>query len=403
MLIKNCDFVVTQSKEREILRNCDVKIRNDKIIEIGENLDGDVLIDGKSKALLPGLINCHTHLAMTFLRGYADDMEVNEWLQKKIWPMESKLTKEKVYEGSLLGCKEMIRSGTTCFNDMYLFMNETARAVEKSGLRAVLCSVYFDFTKEDIFSDEFNLVDKFKKHDRIKFVFGPHAPYSCSKELLIKSREFMDGNKCGAHIHVAESKKEIEDLKKKYGKSPVELLNEIDFLNDRVLMAHGIWLSDEDIEIIKEKKVKLAHCPVSNMKLASGVMRLFDLWKNGIVVGLGTDGCASNNNLDMFEEMKFAALLHKIDKMDSTVAKAQEVFDMATLKGAEALNMEKEIGSIEIGKKADLITLNLEDYNMKPVHDIVSNIVYSANGGNVNDVIVNGKVLMKDKLINKFN
>lgn len=404
MLIEN-GHVVTMDGERAIIKRGDIAIEGNEIIEVGENLgdSADEKIDAKGKAVLPGLVNAHTHLSMVLFRGVADDLDLQTWLQEKIWPMEENLQSQHVYEGALLGSLEMIKSGTTCFADQYFFMEEVGRAVEKSGLRASLSYGIIEENDPEKREKELKIgEDLVKKYEgaadgRITTMFGPHSTYTCSPDCLKEVRKLADKHEVGIHIHLSENEREIETVTDMHGKRPPELLNSIDFLGPDVLAAHCTWLNDEEIEIIQEKGVKPAHNPVSNMKLGSGIAPVPELLAADVPVGLGTDGAASNNSLDMLEEIKFAALLNKLGKGDPTVIPARQALEMATINGAKALGREDEIGSIEPGKKADIILLDLNEPHLTPLHNIESQIVYSCNGADVDSVIVDGKVLMRER------
>jgi len=384
-------------------------IRGDKITEIGTSLRGnaDEVIDGTGKIALPGLINTHTHLSMVLLRGYADDMRLQDWLQKKIWPLEARLTPEACYQGALLGSAEMILSGTTTFMDMYFNMQDVARAVNQTGLRAFLSYGIidlFDSAKakaEQHRSQEFFQYIQSLGNARIQFALGPHAPYTCSPETLVWAKEFAERNHIIDHIHIAETRKEQADFQKQKGARVIEYLNKLGALSNRMLAAHCVWLTKSEITTMAKEGVSVAHCPVSNMKLASGgVAPLPEMFEAGIAVGLGTDGAASNNSLDMFETMKTCALIHKAHRWDATVLNAQKTLDLATIEGARSIGIQDEVGSIEAGKKADIILLNTDLPNLNPIHGestVVSNLVYSASPANVDTTIVDGHVLMANR------
>ncbi len=382
-------------------------IKDDLIAEIAETIDEgnvDKIIDAEGKILLPGLINTHTHLSMTLFRGLADDLSLDSWLNDHIWPMEANLNGDYCYIGALLGAVELIKSGTTTFSDMYFYMEDVARAVEDAGIRAVLSYGMIDFGDAEKREAEIEEnLQLFKSCNgmadgRIKVFFGPHSPYTASEDLLIKVRELADEYNMGIHIHVSETEKEINDSLDERGLRPFEYLEKIGFLGPDVVAAHCVWLSDEEIEIIKKHDVKVSHNPCSNMKLASGIAPVSKLIENDICVSIGTDGASSNNNLDLIEELKTASLLQKVSTLDPKVLTSDEAITMATIKGAEALGLENEIGSIEVGKKADIILIDTNSANMVPdSSSLSSNVIYSANGSNVDTTICNGKILMENK------
>ena len=382
-------------------------IKDDLIAEISDEIDDsnvDKIIDAEGKILLPGLINTHTHLSMTLFRGLADDLSLDSWLNDHIWPMEANLNGDYCYIGALLGAVELIKSGTTTFSDMYFYMEDVARAVEDAGIRAVLSYGMIDFgdaeRREAEIKENMALYEACNgmADGRIKVFFGPHSPYTASEELLIKVRELADEHNIGIHIHVSETQKEINDSLDERGLRPFEYLEKIGFLGPDVVAAHCVWLSDEEIEIIKKHGVKVSHNPCSNMKLASGVAPVSKLIDNDICVSIGTDGASSNNNLDLIEELKTASLLQKVSTLDPKVLTSDEAIEMATIKGAEALGLGDEIGSIEVGKKADIILIDTNSANMVPdSSSLSSNVIYSANGSNVDTTICNGKILMENK------
>ena len=404
ILIKNAlilnpnDF---ENKKQSLL------IKDDLIAEISDNIDesnADKIIDAEGKILLPGLINTHTHLSMTLFRGLADDLSLDSWLNDHIWPMEANLNGDYCYIGALLGAVELIKSGTTTFSDMYFYMEDVARAVDDAGIRAVLSYGMIDFG--DAEKREAEIKENLALYNacngmadgRIKVFFGPHSPYTASEDLLVKVRKLADEYDMGIHIHVSETQKEINDILEEKGLRPFEYLDKIGFLGPDVVAAHCVWLSDSEIEIIKKHDVKVSHNPCSNMKLASGISPVSKLIENDICVSIGTDGASSNNNLDLIEELKTASLLQKVSTLDPKVLNSDESVAMATIKGAEALGLSDEIGSIEVGKKADIILIDTNSANMTPdSSSLSSNVIYSANGSNVDTTICNGKILMENK------
>lgn len=398
ILIKN----VLHNKKRT-----NVYIEDNIIQEIGAKInDADYVIDGRDKAIIPGLINTHTHSAMTLLRGYADDIELHEWLENKIWPIEARLTKKEVYWGTKLACLEMIKSGTTCFNDMYFYGESSAKAVKEMGIRGVISEVFFDMFDEDIREKGIKKVKKgierLKNFNckRIIPALGPHAVYTVSKEGLQLIKELADEQNLLIHFHLGETRWENENCYKQNGKRPVPYLEEIGFLGENLISAHCSWIIINEIKILAKNGVKISHNPTSNMKLATGgVMPYLEMKENNLLITLGTDGSASNNNLDMFESMKFAALMQKAHRWNQTVLSAKEAYEMATINGAKALGLNT--GVIEEGKLADIILIDLKRAEMTPCHDLISNLVYSANGSCVDTTICDGKILMLNRKVER--
>ncbi len=359
IIIKNA-YVLTMDPDLGDLKNGVVVIEDGRIMEIGEktNESAETVIDAKQSVVMPGLVNTHTHAAMTLFRGYADDMQLAEWLEGRVWPAEAKLTAEDVYKGSLLACLEMIKSGTTSFADMYFLMDETAKAVELSGLRASLSHGLVELWNKEKGEADLKEGRRFVRawrgaaEGRIKTMYGPHAPNTCSEEYLAKVREEANRDGVGIHIHLLETEAELNEMKEKYGKCSVHLLEDIGFLGPDVLAAHCVWVSDGDIEILRKRGVNVSHNVVSNMKLASGIAPVHKMLRKGVNVSLGTDGCASNNSLDLFEEMKTAALLQKVSNSNPTVLPAQQVLEMGTVNGAKAL--DPETGMLKVGKRQTL-------------------------------------------------
>lgn len=382
----------------------DIFIEGNLIKEINSDLQqaAEIIIDGHGKAALPSFFNGHTHAAMVLLRGYADDLSLSEWLNDKIWPTEARLTEEDVYWGTRLACLEMIKSGTTFFNDMYWHFHGVARAVEDSGIRAAPSAVFIDLYDQSKAAEQIALNRRLfeeSKHysNRVLFTLGPHAIYTVSKESLQWAGDFAADNDVFIHLHLSETEKEVADCIRQHGKRPVEYLHDIGFLGAQVIAAHAIWLEDREIELLKEYDVKLVYNPTSNMKLASGVFPYTRITDRDIAVVLGTDGCASNNNLDMLEELKFAALLQKLNHNDPTVLSAYDVFQLATAAPARVFDINS--GSIEEGKVADLILVDLSDIHLVPNHHLIPNMVYSGNGGCVDTTICDGKILMQNKKV----
>jgi 5-methylthioadenosine/S-adenosylhomocysteine deaminase len=382
-----------------------IYIEDNLISEIGSRkVEAEHILEGKNKAVIPGFINTHTHAAMTLLRSYADDFTLQAWLTTKIWPVEANITKDDIYWGTKLACLEMIKSGTTCFNDMYYHGETAAKAVEEMGIRGVLSEVFFDLFDETKGEEGKKKVQKgiqelrqFKS-GRVIPALGPHAVYTVSPDGLSWVSEFAEKHDLLIHFHIAENQKEIQDFKEKFGMRPIPYLEKIGFLCERLVAAHCVWLDKKDMDILARHEVKISHNPISNMKISVGsVLPYKDLTKAGCSISLGTDGCASNNTLDMFETMKFASLGQKMYTGDPTVMPAQESFDMATKNGAAAMRLNA--GEIKEGALADLVIIDLKNPYFVPNHNLIANIVYSANGSCVDTTICDGKILMKDRKI----
>ncbi|MFA0833153.1 MAG: amidohydrolase family protein [Methanobacterium formicicum] len=398
--IKNTTILADEVKKGSVL------IEDDKIVDItrsNSSNGADEIINGEGKFLIPGLVNTHTHLSMSLMRGLADDLPLDVWLNDHIWPVEAHLEGEHCYAGALLSALEMIKSGTTTCNDMYFFMDDVARAIDKAGMRGLLCHGMIDLfdgeKRKAEYKETLRIIEKCHNtaDGRIQVALGPHTPYTCSTELLNWVRKKADEKGLRIHIHVSETEKEVEDSLNDRLKRPFEYLEDIKFLGPDVTAAHSVWLSGAEISLIKDNNVKLSHNPLSNMKLASGISPVSDLLANDVCVSLGTDGAASNNNLDLFQEMKTSSLLQKVRKLDPTVLPAGKVLEMATINGATALGMEKEIGTIEVGKKADMVLVDMKAPHLTPYRNPVSHLVYSAEGADVNTVICNGQILMRER------
>ena len=402
------NIILTCDSQMRIFRNAWLIVdENGIIVKITKSPPNDVeeKITFEHSLIMPGFVNTHTHVPMTILRGLKDDVDLKEWLEKYIFPAEAKLTADDIYWGSLHGIAEMLSSGITTFNDMYYFEERIADAVLKAGVRAMLSRGILDIagdtekaikaTKEflDYVKKLWHTKEYSKNH--IFFAYGPHAPYTCSKELLMKVREMANDTKFRIHIHLAETKWELTTFKEKHGKTPVEYLDSIGFLGPDVMAAHVVWTTDNDLEILAKRKVKVLHNPTSNLKLASGVARIPEMLEKGITVGLATDGPASNNRLNMFREMLIAALIHKGTKLDPKLMPAKTIVRLATIEGAKVLGLEKYIGSLEPGKFADFVVINLKTPHAIPFHDIYSMLVYTLERDSVEATYVGGKCVWK--------
>jgi len=407
LLITN-GLVITMDAQNSIIENGAVTVVGDAIAAVGpadelSKTPARETIDARGGIVMPGLINTHTHAAMTLFRGLADDLPLAEWLNEHIFPAEALLDADKVYAGALLGCTEMILSGTTCFCDMYLFEVAVARAAAAAGMRAVVGEVLYDFPSPNYGPIEKGLdytrrlIDAWRDDPLVSVAVEPHSPYLCAPDLLIEAANIARENRVPLVIHLSETRKEVDDVREKYGATPVGHLAQLGVLAPNLLACHCVVLSDEDIDLLAEHDVKVSHNPESNMKLASGIAPAAELIHRGICTGLGTDGCSSNNNLDLFAEMDMAAKLHKASSLDPTVMDAATVLRMATIDGARALGLDRVTGSLESGKKADIIVIDTNKPHLTPMYRPESHLVYTAGGSDVAATIVNGRVLMKDR------
>jgi 5-methylthioadenosine/S-adenosylhomocysteine deaminase len=381
-----------------------IYIEENRIVEIGKKREADVVVEGKGKIALPGLVNLHTHSPMVLLRGFGDDVVLQQWLETRIWPQEAKLKPEDIYWGAKLACLEMIKTGTTTFLDMYFHMDQVAKAAKEMGLRAFLAEGVIDLgipsRAEEQFkaAEEANRKIEAMRSSRITPVLGPHAIYTVSEASFLRFREIADRKGYRIHTHLSETKREVDDCVAQHGRRPTAYLDKIGFLAKDVIVAHGCWLDPGEIEILARTGTKVAHCPTSNMKLATGqAMPYAALKEAGVVMGLGTDGAASNNNLDLFETMKIATLLQKFSHRDPTVLPSSETFQMATLGGAQALGIDA--GLVQPERLADLILVDPRRPELTPRHDDVSNWVYSAHGNAVDTVVCDGQVVMKGRRV----
>lgn len=408
--------IITMNKDYQIIEDGYLAIKGDRIIDLGSRSDLEKKyqpikkIDATGKAIMPGLINTHTHVPMVLFRGIADDLVLKEWLEHYIFPAEAKnVSPDFCYWGTLAGCLEMIKGGTTTYVDMYYFEDIIAEATSKAGMRGVLGETLIDFPVADNKSPEEALVytEKFVQRwhndPLITPAIAPHAPYTVSPEHLKAVKIFAEKHNVPVVIHLSETKMEVDDISKRYGARPILHLEKLGLLNNQLIAAHVVWANTEELKLLKERGVGVAHNPQSNMKLASGVAPVPEMLQLGVKVGLGTDGAASNNDLDMFEEMDTAAKLHKLNSANPTVLSAKEALELATIGGARAIHQDKEIGSLETGKRADIVVVDLQTSHQQPIYNLYSTIVYATKASDVETSIINGKVVMADHQVLTLN
>ena len=406
-IVINNGTILTLDSKNSILENGFLCIRGDSIFKIGTgnptSFKAEKIIDAGGGLILPGLVNCHTHAAMSLFRGLADDLPLMEWLNNYIFPAESKMDAEFVYTGTLLALAEMIMSGTTTFCDMYLFEDEVAKAARKAGVRCLVGEVLYDFPSPNYGSVEKgleyteSLIQKWHNDPMVSIAVEPHSLFTCSPKLLTASNELALKYNVPLIIHVAETLTEVNEIKKKYGKTPVKHLDSLGLLGPYLIADHCVHLEATDIKTMAAHGVKVVHNPESNMKLASGIAPVPEMLARGLTVGLGTDGCASNNNLDLFSEMDTAAKLHKVNMLDPTVMNSITVLRMATIQGARVLGLQDITGSLEVGKKADVIVIDTHKPHLTPMYNATSHLVYAARGSDVRHSIINGQPVMEDR------
>jgi 5-methylthioadenosine/S-adenosylhomocysteine deaminase len=408
--------IVTMDDSRRVIDEGAIAVSGGRIMAIGPRAEIEKAytsrqrVNAAGKLIVPGLINGHTHIPMVLFRGLADDLDLQDWLTKYIFPAEAKnVSEDFVRAGTRLGLAEMIRGGTTTYCDMYYFEDAIADETAKAGVRGVLGETVIDFPVADnkTYAEAMAYVEKFVSHwqgnDLIIPAIAPHAPYTVSEEHLKAMRAFSDRTGAPIVTHISETKREVEDSIKAKGASPVDYLERIGFLNERVIAAHMVWPQAGETEILKRRRVGVVHNPQSNMKLASGVAPVPRMLEEGILLGLGTDGAASNNDLNMWEEMDTAAKLHKVFSGDPKVISAQQAFELATIRGAAALHLEKEIGSLEKGKRADIVIIERDALNQIPLYNVYSDLVYATKASDVETVIINGRLVMRNRRLLTLN
>ncbi|HPI40643.1 MAG TPA: amidohydrolase [Pseudobdellovibrionaceae bacterium] len=412
-----CDYLLTMAQGKsEILTDYFIGIKNSKIETIEKwkpslKINSKKFLHAKKQLVMPGLVNGHTHLAMTLFRGIEDDIPLSHWLFDRILPLERRLVDAQFIKlGTELAALECLRFGTTTICDQYFFAQTAAEVWDRVGLRGIFAQVFSQYPlpedaalgkdKEKLFLKLFN---QLKKHPRLTAALGPHAPYSCDDKILKSVAELSKKYQAPVHIHVSETETEVNEHFKNYKVSPTERLYNLNLLGPNTICAHCVYLNEKDQELFKKTKTSIIHNPDSNFKLASGVAPIPTYLKQGLVVGLGTDGCASNNNLNLFGAMNLATKVQKVFHKNSLAMTASQALKMATLESAKALGIEDQVGSLEVGKRADILFIDLELPHMQPIQDLVSHLVYSATGMEVHTVICDGKILMKNRKILTLN
>lgn len=408
LLLTNGKILTLNADDQRIERGA-VAIKGETIVAIGPadelltRVTAKKTLDVDGCVVMPGLINSHTHAAMTLFRGLADDLPLMDWLQHYIFPAEKKLTAEMVYWGSMLACAEMILSGTTTFCDMYLFEQKVAEAAHQAGMRALVGEVLYDFPSphygpiENGLKFTASLIEHWKGDPLVQIAVEPHTPYTCSPKLLQDCRALAERHQVPLIIHLSENQSEVDEVLKRYGRRPVHHLAELGLLGPRLIADHCVALNENDIDLLAQNDVQVVHNPESNMKLVAGIAPVARMLQKGINVALGTDGCASNNDLDLFGEMDSCAKLHKVVSLDPTVLPARTVLRMAVKNGAKALGLEGKVGELAAGKLADLIVVDFQKPHLIPSYDPLSQLVYAARGADVRHSIIHGRLVMEDR------
>lgn len=405
-------ILITMDDAGTIIHDGGIAIRDGAIVAIGTaeamrtTYEAPQVIQADGCLVVPGLINAHTHAPMTLYRGLADDLPLDTWLKEYIWPAETRtVNPEMVYWGTLLAADEMIRAGITLFADMYFFEDDIGRAANDAGIRALLGEALVDFPSPNTKTPAEGLayvrasLERWAGHPLVSTILQPHSTYACSPDLLVKSKALADEFGTPWLLHCCETAQEVQDVIKQTGKAPVPLLESLGILDERVVFAHGVHLTQEEIDLLAERGVSVAHCPESNLKLASGVAPVPALLKAGVNVALGTDGAASNNDLNLWGEIQTAARVHKQIAGDPTVLPAKQVFWMATRGGAKAFGLDDRLGSLSVGKRADLVLIDLNSPHLVPLYEPYSHLVYTVRPSDVRTVIIEGRIVLKDWVI----
>lgn len=404
ILIKNGILISMDENRQKIEENMDILILNNKIAKIGKEITASVdkIIDANKKVIMPGLINTHAHVPMSIFRETLDGYGLQEWLENKIWPAEAKLTNEDIYYASYLTFLEMIKTGTTTVNDMYFVTDEIIKAMEECQVRlqtsTTLMNIAGNIDKTKTLEELERLINTYKNKERLTFNTAIHSLYTCDSNYVDKCIEFSKNNSLNIHMHFCENENELTTIESIHNKKPIDILKE-KFKDSKVILAHCVKLSEDDIESIRDMDVNISHCPVSNLKLGCGIAKINYMLEKGINIALGTDGQGSGSSMDLFEVMKYTALLQKGMLEDATKMNSYDILKMATINGAKALGLDDEIGSIEVGKKADIILIDTTSLLATPKNNLISQIVYNIKGSDVDTTIIDGNILMENKTL----
>lgn len=404
-LIKNGLVITMDEKRNQKYELLDILIEDTKIKEVTKNYQGnyDKLIDAKNKVVMPGLINAHTHLGMSIFRATNDSLTLQEWLENKIWPIENNMTDEDIYHASLLSCLEMIKTGTTCANDMYFGWKGTMKALKQTKMRSVMSRCLIGDTNEeglDKINDFKELLNTHQNDDLITFAVTPHSMYTCTKQYLQECQKLAKETNLPVHIHFCENKEEVTNITNSYQISPVKALEQLGYLNHKLILAHATFINEEDQKILESKDVSIVTNPISNLNLGCGIADLTSYQKHNINICLGSDGQGSGNTLNLFRQMSLVADLQKAKYQDPTIMNSYEVLKMATINGAKALKLENKTGSIEEGKQADIIILDLDKTQTFPTPELITQIVHNIETNNIITTIINGEVVMENNKLN---
>lgn len=405
IVLKNILAIVPEG-EKDVIKETSIYVEDGRIAAMGKEpavFTAEKVIDGKDKLAIPGLVNCHTHSYMAFMRNVADDLSFMDWLFGTIDPIEQQMTDEDTYWGACLAILEMMKSGTTCFNDMQMNIHQTTRAVKESGMRAVISRGLVGSGNDEAgqmrLAQAYEERDAAKDCDRLTFMLGPHAPYTCDDGFMRIVSEEAKKHQMGIHVHLSESVSEIQQIQEKYGCTPIEMADKNGLFDVPAIAAHCVQITESDMDILKAKNVSVVTNPASNMKLGNGFAPVPVMLKKGINVCLGTDGAASNNSLNMFHELSLLTLIHKGVSKTPQCVSAREGFRIGTINGAKALGLDQEIGSLEVGKKADIAILNLNTPSLTPRNNLIAGLSYSANGSEVETIIIDGKITMENRKV----